>query len=111
MQDAHKILGIEPDADPDTARKAFLQKARKWHPDVSDLDPGMAHEMFQRLNAAYMAFSDPQPERILPPAPVIRFSTQTFAVYRKRMKKSRKYGVVNKRRRRGKTMKLGVFGV
>lgn len=110
MQDPHKILGIASDADPDTARKAFLRKAREWHPDVSALDPAMAHEMFQRLNAAYIAFKDPQPERLPPPTPVIRFSSQTFAVYHKRMKESRKYGVINKRRRRRGTIKLGVFG-
>ena len=110
MQDPHKVLGIAPDADPDTARKAFLNKAREWHPDVSTLDPSLAHEMFQRLNAAYIAFRDPQPDRILPPTPVIRFSSQTFAVYRKRMKESRQYGVISKRRRRRNTIKLGVFG-
>lgn len=111
MQDPHKVLGIEPDADHDTARKAFLRKAREWHPDVSTLDPSLAHEMFQRLNAAYIAFKDPQPERQIPPTPVIRFSSQTFAVYRKRMKESRKYGVINKRRRRRKIIRMSVFGM
>jgi curved DNA-binding protein CbpA len=111
MQDPHKVLGIEPDADSDTARKAFLRKAREWHPDVSTLDPTLAHDMFQRLNAAYIAFKDPQPERIPVQAPVILFSSQTFAVYRKRMKESRQYGVISKRRRRRKTISLSVFGM
>jgi curved DNA-binding protein CbpA len=112
MEDPHQILGIAPGTDPETARKAFLRKAREWHPDVSNLDPALAHDMFQRLNAAYDQFRA-RPQTVNQPSPeppMFRFSTHTFEAYRKRMKKSRQYGTYTRRSRGRKTISLGVFG-
>lgn len=57
-KDYYDILGVERDADQRTIKRAFLKKARKVHPDVSD-DPN-AEEKFKELNEAYSVLSDEQ---------------------------------------------------
>ncbi|MEM1000793.1 MAG: J domain-containing protein [Bacteroidota bacterium] len=110
MKQPHEILGIEADADDATARRAFLKKARVFHPDVSELDPITAHQLFQRLNAAYDAFRHPEKpnEWNRPPAPIIVYASQTFDTYRARMAKARDFGPISKRSRRVKKT-IGIF--
>ena len=105
--DPHKILGIAADADKDAIRKAYLSRAREWHPDVSDLDPIQATARFQALNAAYDLMKNPhklRPHEVEQTyvEPIILFSRESFDAYRKRMKNRRTYGrTAKKRRRRG----------
>ncbi|HJG37516.1 molecular chaperone DnaJ [Enorma phocaeensis] len=57
-KDYYEVLGVDRDADQRTIKRAFLKKARKVHPDVSD-DPD-AEEKFKELNEAYSVLSDEQ---------------------------------------------------
>jgi WD40 repeat protein len=51
------ILGVGPNADQDTLRKAYRRLAQKHHPDVS-ADPS-AHENMARINEAFQTLVDP----------------------------------------------------
>lgn len=53
---AHIVLGIEPDADADTIRRAFRKLALKYHPDHNK-SPDAEFKM-QEINAAYAAMKD-----------------------------------------------------
>jgi molecular chaperone DnaJ len=55
-KDYYEVLGVPRDADAKTIKRAFLEKARKLHPDVSD-DPD-AEEKFKEVNQAYTVLSD-----------------------------------------------------
>ncbi len=57
-KDYYEVLGVDRDADQRTIKRAFLKKARKVHPDVSD-DPD-AEQKFKELNEAYSVLSDEQ---------------------------------------------------
>ena len=54
--DYYEVLGVERDADARTIKRAFLKKARKLHPDVSDAPD--AEERFKEVNEAYSVLSD-----------------------------------------------------
>jgi O-acetyl-ADP-ribose deacetylase (regulator of RNase III) len=52
--DAHKLLGIESNANPDEIRKAFKKQALKWHPDKHPAEKKeVAEEMFKKIANAY----------------------------------------------------------
>lgn len=53
----YEVLGVGPNAEPETLRKAYRRLARKHHPDVSS-DP-RAHENMARINAAFATLIDP----------------------------------------------------
>ena len=55
-RDYYEVLEVEKDADQRTIKRAFLKKARKLHPDVSD-DPN-AEALFKEVNEAYSVLSD-----------------------------------------------------
>jgi len=57
FKDYYEILGVPPEADEKTIRKAFRQLAQKVHPDVN---PGNkeAEEKFKTINEAYQVLSD-----------------------------------------------------
>lgn len=55
-KDYYEILGVEHDADARTIKRAFLQKARKLHPDVNK--EADAEERFKEVNEAYSVLSD-----------------------------------------------------
>ncbi len=54
-QNPYKILGVSPDADEDTIKKAYRDLARKYHPDrYTDTDLSeLAAEKMKEVNAAY----------------------------------------------------------
>ena len=52
----YDILGVGPEADADSLRKAYRRLAQKHHPDVSD-DP-RAHEQMARINDAFETLID-----------------------------------------------------
>jgi curved DNA-binding protein CbpA len=55
--DPYWLLGIAPDADDATLRRAWRRLALQWHPDRAG---AAATETFQRLQAAYTVLSDPE---------------------------------------------------
>jgi len=48
---AFEVLGISPDASPGEIKRAYLDLARRYHPDINRSDG--AGEIFQRINEAY----------------------------------------------------------
>ncbi len=55
MTDHYKILGVPRDADIDTIKRAYREKASKAHPDREGGSP----EMMAAINLAYETLSDP----------------------------------------------------
>jgi curved DNA-binding protein CbpA len=59
----YELLGIEPDADAGSIRRAYLLKSKRFHPDawygkdVGDFGP-LLSKAFQRLSTAYQILSD-----------------------------------------------------
>lgn len=53
----YEVLGVGPNAEAETLRKAYRRLARKHHPDVSK-DP-RAHENMARINEAFETLIDP----------------------------------------------------
>ena len=53
----YEVLGVGPNVEAETLRKAYRRLARKHHPDVSK-DP-RAHENMARINAAFETLIDP----------------------------------------------------
>ena len=52
MTDPYSVLGIRPDADEETIKKAYRQKCKQYHPDLHPDDPS-AEEHFKEVQAAY----------------------------------------------------------
>jgi curved DNA-binding protein CbpA len=48
------VLGVEPEADASTIRRAYRERAKETHPDTEDGDEAA----FKRVNAAYERLSD-----------------------------------------------------
>jgi molecular chaperone DnaJ len=57
--DYYEILGVKRDVSADDLKKAFRQKARKYHPDLNKGSKD-AEEKFKEVNEAYQVLSDPQ---------------------------------------------------
>ncbi len=59
MDDPYKTLGLSRDASAEDVRRAYLERARKHHP---DLNPGdmKAEELFKQATAANDLLSDPE---------------------------------------------------
>lgn len=56
-EDAYQLLGISPDADPETIKKAYRALARQWHPDVNQ--SANAVDYFRRITEAFEILMDP----------------------------------------------------
>jgi len=54
----YTVLGVEKNADAETLKKAYREKAKKYHPDTNPDDP-TSEEMFKKINEAYSVLSDP----------------------------------------------------
>ncbi|MBT9258720.1 MAG: molecular chaperone DnaJ [Clostridiales bacterium] len=59
MKDYYEILGVPPDADAETIKKAYRRLARQYHPDARPGDPE-AEARFKEINEAYQVLGDPQ---------------------------------------------------
>lgn len=57
--DYYKILGVDKNIPQKDVRKAFLKRAKQFHPDLHPDDP-KAKAKFQALNEAYNVISDPE---------------------------------------------------
>lgn len=57
--DYYKILGVDKNIQQKDVRKAFLKRAKQFHPDLHPDDP-KAKAKFQALNEAYAVISDPE---------------------------------------------------
>ena len=58
-KDYYELLGVARDAGADDIKKAYRQKARKYHPDVNRDDP-KAEDKFKEITDAYEVLTDPQ---------------------------------------------------
>ncbi len=58
-RDYYEVLGIAKTASPEEIKKAYRQKAKKYHPDVNKEDENAA-EKFKEVAEAYEVLSDPQ---------------------------------------------------
>ena len=56
--DYWSLLGLTPDADQETLKRAFRREARRWHPDLNGNDL-QAEERFKLVNEAYAVLSNP----------------------------------------------------
>jgi hypothetical protein len=58
-EDYYELLGVYRDAKPEEIRRAYLRKAREWHPDVTSHSKEEANRMFILLGRAYETLSNP----------------------------------------------------
>jgi len=57
--DYWSLLGLTPDADQESLKRAFRREARRWHPDLNGNDL-QAEERFKLVNEAYAVLSNPE---------------------------------------------------
>jgi len=57
-RDLYEVLGVPRGSDERTVKRAFREKARKYHPDVNK-DPG-AEDVYKEISQAYATLSDPE---------------------------------------------------
>ena len=55
MRDYYDVLGVSPDAGADEIKRAYRQLARRYHPDISGDDRGLA---FMEVTGAYDVLRD-----------------------------------------------------
>ncbi len=60
MRDYYDVLGVSPDAGAEEIKRAYRQLARRYHPDISGEDRGVA---FLELARAYDVLRDPARRR------------------------------------------------
>ena len=52
LKEAAGVLGILEEASLNEIRQKYHDQIKRWHPDVSTMDPGVSHEMAIRLKRA-----------------------------------------------------------
>ena len=57
--DYYEVLGVGRDASSEEIKKAYRERAFKYHPDKNEGDPG-AEEKFKQATEAYEVLSDEQ---------------------------------------------------
>lgn len=58
MKDYYEILEVHPRASQDVIKKAYAVLARKYHPDVTKVDPDIARRKMMEINEAYSVLSN-----------------------------------------------------
>ena len=58
--DYYRLLGIDPKADSQTVKQAYLAKIKEWHPDKNPDRAKEAEEKTKTLNLAYQILRDPE---------------------------------------------------
>lgn len=56
----YKLLGIDPKADGQTIKQAYLARIKEWHPDKNPAFTEEAEEKSKVLNQAYQILADPE---------------------------------------------------
>ena len=56
----YKLLGIDPKADQQTVKRAYLDAMKQWHPDKNPDRTEEAEEKTKILNQAYQLLKDPE---------------------------------------------------
>jgi curved DNA-binding protein CbpA len=56
----YNLLGIDPKADSQTVKQAYLAKIKEWHPDKNPDRAEQAEEKTKILNQAYQILKDPE---------------------------------------------------
>lgn len=56
----YQLLGINPKADQQTIKQAYLDKIKAWHPDKNPDRTAEAEEKTKALNQAYQILKDPE---------------------------------------------------
>lgn len=56
----YNLLGIDPKADRQTVKQAYLEKIKEWHPDKNPDRAEEAEEKAKVLNQAYHILGDPE---------------------------------------------------
>ena len=54
------LMKLHPSASNIAIRRAYRQLSKEYHPDTTNLPPGVATAKFQRLNEAYAVLSSPE---------------------------------------------------
>ncbi len=54
----YDLLGVTPDATPEQIRRAFLDRAQRFHPDLNHDDP-LSETQFKQIRRVYEVLSDP----------------------------------------------------
>jgi len=54
----YEVLRVPEDASEEEIRSAFRRLAKKYHPDVAEIDRGEAEEIFKEIASAYTVLSD-----------------------------------------------------
>ena len=60
LTDYYQLLGIDPGADQQTIKQAYLNKIKAWHPDKNPDRTEEAEEKTKALNQAYQILKDPE---------------------------------------------------
>ena len=58
LKEAAELLGIEGRTSLNEIRTRYHERVREWHPDMSQQDPAVSHEMMIRVKDAYDLLSD-----------------------------------------------------
>ena len=59
VKDYYEILEVHPRASLDVIKKAYTVLAKKYHPDVTKVDPDIARSRMIEINEAYSVLSNP----------------------------------------------------
>lgn len=59
VKDYYEILEVHPRASQDVIKKAYAVLAKKYHPDVTKVDPDIARSRMIEINEAYSVLSNP----------------------------------------------------
>ena len=62
--DYYKILGVSKDIPQKDVKKAYIKRAKQFHPDLHPDDP-KAKAKFQALNEAYEVLNDPENDQVI----------------------------------------------
>ncbi len=57
-QDYYRTLQVHPQAESDVIEAAYKRLAKKYHPDISELEMSLAQEQMQLINQAYEVLKD-----------------------------------------------------
>ncbi len=60
LQDYYRTLQVHPQAETDVIEAAYKRLAKKYHPDISELEDSIAREQMQLINQAYEVLKDGQ---------------------------------------------------